>query len=308
MGRVKIRWGPALLPRLRSEIVRDALGIVDRMDLLGHGAEAAGLDADEIRRQARTIWDRLRHADMVWVTHDMAAAALDASHDLPLVDTESAPWQSGLMVFERPLPSLPTLNRLTLQDGSTWTDPTPVCAITWHYTAASLIVTRYCRRGTLRVQDGELQAVSAIQVGRGRTLDLSSLTTLPTVDEHPPDDLRLLTFLGAAWAMMMTPTVVQRRALDPATGAVTRTDGPPATDPRRVTLIDLRPMRNVDADREPGESGRVYRHRWVVRGHWREQPHGPGRELRRTTWIPTYTKGPAGAPLLATEKVLVWRR
>lgn len=30
---------------------------------------------------------------------------------------------------------------------------------------------------------------------------------------------------------------------------------------------------------------------WVVRGHWRNQVHGPGRTLRRQTWIEPYWKG-----------------
>jgi hypothetical protein len=32
------------------------------------------------------------------------------------------------------------------------------------------------------------------------------------------------------------------------------------------------------------------RFHWV-RGHWRDQPHGPGRELRHTIWIEPFTKG-----------------
>jgi len=46
----------------------------------------------------------------------------------------------------------------------------------------------------------------------------------------------------------------------------------------------------------------------VVSGHWRKQPYGPEQSLRRQTWIPAYIKGPDGAPLLATERVNVWRR
>lgn len=52
----------------------------------------------------------------------------------------------------------------------------------------------------------------------------------------------------------------------------------------------------------------AWRRRHVVRGHWRQQAHGPRRSLRRTTWVPPHTKGPAGAPFLPTETVFVWRR
>jgi hypothetical protein len=37
--------------------------------------------------------------------------------------------------------------------------------------------------------------------------------------------------------------------------------------------------------------------RFQVRGHFRWQPHGPGRELRRLQWIDPYLKGPADAPV-----------
>ena len=36
--------------------------------------------------------------------------------------------------------------------------------------------------------------------------------------------------------------------------------------------------------------------RFIVRGHWRNQPHGPGRTLRKMTWIQPHWKGPEDAP------------
>lgn len=76
----------------------------------------------------------------------------------------------------------------------------------------------------------------------------------------------------------------------------------------RVTIIDLRrryhPGDDQPADEQPGR----YSHRWVVSGHWRRQPYGPGRELRHRIWIADHLKGPDGAPLLVRERVNVWRR
>jgi hypothetical protein len=60
---------------------------------------------------------------------------------------------------------------------------------------------------------------------------------------------------------------------------------------------------------EPPESGssgaRQYRHRWVVRPHWVNQPYGPGRTERRLILRGPFTKGPEGAPLIGGERV--WR-
>lgn len=37
--------------------------------------------------------------------------------------------------------------------------------------------------------------------------------------------------------------------------------------------------------------------RWIVRGHWRQQPCGPASSLRRITWIDPFVKGPEDKPL-----------
>lgn len=105
--------------------------------------------------------------------------------------------------------------------------------------------------------------------------------------------------------MMMTPTIAERRTLDARTGQ-SADRVPDARPDNLVTTIDLRPLRHVTD--EPGQGGRVYRHRWIVRGHWTHQPHGPGQSLRKLVYRAPYVKGPEGAPLLATEKVMVWRR
>lgn len=44
-------------------------------------------------------------------------------------------------------------------------------------------------------------------------------------------------------------------------------------------------------------AAREYHQRWLVRGHWRQQAHGPGRTQRRATWIDPYIKGPPEASL-----------
>lgn len=74
---------------------------------------------------------------------------------------------------------------------------------------------------------------------------------------------------------------------------------------RDVRVIRLR--RGVTATRdaeEPADGGRAWRHRWVVRGHWRNQWY-PSLGDHRPKWIAPYLKGPTDAPLLGGEKVTV---
>lgn len=54
-----------------------------------------------------------------------------------------------------------------------------------------------------------------------------------------------------------------------------------------------------------GESSRAYKVRWVVRGHWRNQAHGPALLLRRMRWIEPYWKGPECAPKLVRSHEIV---
>ena len=43
---------------------------------------------------------------------------------------------------------------------------------------------------------------------------------------------------------------------------------------------------------------------YVVRGHWRNQAHGPGHTLRRLQWIEPYWKGPEKAIILARSHLI----
>lgn len=78
--------------------------------------------------------------------------------------------------------------------------------------------------------------------------------------------------------------------------------GLPVDDVRVIALRNI-PRAHVD-----GPEDREWLHRWIVRGHWRRQPCGPGRQERRPIWIEPHIKGPEDAPLLGGEKVYAWRR
>lgn len=116
--------------------------------------------------------------------------------------------------------------------------------------------------------------------------------------------------LAAAWLLMQQPVLVEQSMVRPSAGEARSLARAGQGDPA-VTVTALRRQYVPgagDAAEGTDVAGRRYRHRWVVSGHWRNQAHGPGRSLRRQTWVPAYVKGPDGAPLLSTERVNVWRR
>lgn len=75
----------------------------------------------------------------------------------------------------------------------------------------------------------------------------------------------------------------------------------------QVVLIDLL--------RPPGHTGeqlsiarrKEFDHRWWVRGHWRLQPYGQGRQLRKVIYIEPHTAGPDDKPLSEQPRVNVIR-
>jgi hypothetical protein len=84
--------------------------------------------------------------------------------------------------------------------------------------------------------------------------------------------------------------------------------------PSAVTVVHMR--RIEGGSREGSESHVEWQHRWVVRGHWRNQPVGPGypgaREvdgkLVARIWIAPFVKGPQDAPLVVSTKVYALSR
>jgi hypothetical protein len=79
-----------------------------------------------------------------------------------------------------------------------------------------------------------------------------------------------------------------------------------------VTVITLRKRKRADGSDEPSEI--EWSHRWLVRGHWRQQWVGPkngelGVERYQTpVWIHPHIKGPDDAPFLVRDHVYALTR
>lgn len=96
-------------------------------------------------------------------------------------------------------------------------------------------------------------------------------------------------------------STVEHDSLDRATRRRREREGRPAST---VRIIHLRaPQSHSDDSGEKTE--RNYTHRWIVDPHWRQQPYGPNRSLRRPQLIPAHVKGPKDAPLIVKDKVRV---
>lgn len=77
-------------------------------------------------------------------------------------------------------------------------------------------------------------------------------------------------------------------------------------EPPSVKVIALRASLREPAQHEPSapsEKTREYQCRWIVRGHARLQPCGPGRGDRKLIWIDPHPAGPEDKPLRTRERV-----
>lgn len=81
--------------------------------------------------------------------------------------------------------------------------------------------------------------------------------------------------------------------------AVRRREQRAGREPSPVRVIALPGVRAASGE---GSGGRDWRHRWVVRGHWRQQWY-PSIQDHRPVWIAPHLKGPEDAPLLGGQKV-----
>lgn len=69
-----------------------------------------------------------------------------------------------------------------------------------------------------------------------------------------------------------------------------------------IQVIQLRAT--AGRTHEPGEATDVeWATRWIVRGHWRQQPYGPGRSLVKPIWISPYVKGPEDKPVRVNTRL-----
>jgi hypothetical protein len=116
------------------------------------------------------------------------------------------------------------------------------------------------------------------------------------------EDRRLL---AALWQLSSQTDLVatsEDRPNRPAARRIARKGYSP--DPIRRIYLNPKTGRH----HQPPSGGRQYTHRWVVGPHWRQQPYGPGRNLRRARYIAAYLKGPEDKPLRVRDSVKVWTR
>jgi hypothetical protein len=154
----------------------------------------------------------------------------------------------------------------------------------------------YDWRGLTPMEFTDMQGWPGYVPSNGEGMDADAKTTLERT-------------ILATW-LLMGQTLVRSEQLTAPRAArrrIARED--PHLDPT-VRYIDLRRARTEPSDHTADEdrvNAREYRHRWIVRGHWRNQFY-PSRNDHRPIWIYPHLAGPEDKPLLGGERVNVLRR
>lgn len=174
----------------------------------------------------------------------------------------------------------------------------------------------------------EAQAVRGLAVGRSQAIrsETPAGKAIGAVVAHPlfwiaEDPADTITGQWLPGAQLHTPssdlgisqsTRFAQAAITALGHRLTRV-GPPVTagrGERRRVQRELPSLRVLDlASGATVESGGDHHtvewsKRWIVRGHWRLQPYGPERRLRRMRWIDPYVKGPDDKPL--DTRATIW--
>lgn len=288
---------PRQLPKLRDQTLAH---LDDPASALRSGTgpdKADGLDL---------LASMLRNGALYWTSQDMSALAVSAGSQLAAAEwgAGARPSGRGLLVFDGGVGAMDSHGADIPVEACAWGPHGDLCAVWLLMSRRRLADEMAARRSGLTLVTEQIPPLIPIY---GFTVPAAGAVPMVEVDPQVPQTV--VGALAAAWLLMGQPTLVDTSTERPdrAVRKAYARQGRP--DPE-VTLVDLR-RQYVPQGRDGGEGeqgGRRYRHRWVVSGHWRDQPYGPERSLRRKTWIPAYIKGPDGAPMLTSEKVNVWKR
>ena len=272
----KLRLSPSWLPVVRDHLVKEGRRQADNRNL--HGSNTMEVLADFYGEM-----DTLQNAPLWWVGRDMKTLCVDTVNEGPMPPATPPPTVTGFIVFEDGF----AVTRLGVL----------VKAVSWE---------------TVLGHDGGtdlmLRLFSDDPRATGSLIDRQlPIAPLGGATEDESVNAAVAALLSVAFALMDQPSVTSvRHARWDRTA-----EGPRPASLPEVSKVKMIVLRRPPTARDPektAEGGREYHHRWIVRGHYRNQAYGPNHSLRRRQWIPPYVAGPADAPLIEKTAVRVWRR
>lgn len=301
-----MNWTPHDFPFLVEKSRRAYLAFAEH--LAGTGSATGRDDANAAELACRISAETLDVVPMTWLDRQMCELLADTAARVPeWTPAACVPGDEGLIAFERPVIFAP------YEHPAGGTTPVPVCMIAWQTEGTQLRLSAWCSRDAVprevrspfrdqltldelfsitlaldEVVDGHQELTP-----RGHTSDVTAF-------KQAANDLHSVA--GSLWLLMTQPRIVTER--DPATVTVKKKrDGKTIRTPVAVSI------RTINSIPQAGSTptGRTATSRWWVRGHWRQQPWGKGRKLRKPIFIAPHLAGNQDAPIDPRPQVQVIR-
>ena len=318
-----------MLPEVRAELVQ---WLSDPGPQGGQTKWAQGFDPQTAASERRAAADwavALRAAELFFVSKDMTRMAVSAGLALPSyrLHPEDLPATHGLLLWEE--------YATDAYEGGEYTG-CPIIGMSWAQRSGGVQYRTWCLRedwvtfqakGDKRAGLRDLTAdeVRRLRIDYPQQIVCMSSGVLP-FGRIPgwlstmPEDTSSMTVaeledhsrsagrqeqaeraLVVTW-LLMGQTLVREEETPPSKASakhLRRLDPALLTSVRYVQLRH----RGNGAKGDRGEGGRSYQHRWIVRGHWKNQWY-PSRQSHRPIWIDSHVKGPDGAPILDPDKLV----
>lgn len=108
--------------------------------------------------------------------------------------------------------------------------------------------------------------------------------------------MRVTNAVRTAWTLLNVPEERDATETTINTNVVRGGSREPRDFPVQIVDVRRHTPAGGSGSRRSGEP-LDHQYRWQVRGHWRMQPYGPGRSLRRKVWIEEQVRGPEDKPI-----------
>lgn len=243
------------------------------------------------------IYSSLRHATLWWIGADCCELLAQAAPSMPPVtlDPDMIPDTDGFAFLERPISGQDAWHpELTISFDAIHWQP----AIIRGLPCVSIIMWRHPTEPDLT------------PIPLGRTDWPIGFDTDYEPQDVPPQSLPSIIedrqLLAALWQLSAQRDLVTTSEQKPYRAAAKRI-ARKGYEPAPVRLVNLNPKERRGGPRAV-TGGRRYTHRWVVKPHWRQQPYGPGRSLRRAQYIDQHVKGPSDKPVRVRDTVKFWTK
>lgn len=302
---------PVDMPELRAEARRH----IERHGTPFFRARSADLSVrahtDQVpsaEQLASVEMERLADATLFHVTAPMVELAQVAGRSMPgfALAPEDIPARFGFMFFESPVVARDDSGGASYVAAS-WgpivsgtSSPSKGVWVNWYFDVAASDQSFWeeIPKWFAKQEIGRLGLDLEMVLPFGEFQFAGAETESETYGVEPD----LFRTLKTTWVLMAQPiATVSDAHYDRAARRQMKRAG---REPEQVRVIALRRALGANGD---GDTDREYRHRWIVRGHWRQQWY-PSRGVNRPIWIAPHIKGPDAAPLLGGEKVYALKR